>query len=51
MSLVQKDKNRTYYLIKTLKNQLVCCDFLGFIKTVFSYVIYRLFNKGYKLLK
>lgn len=51
MSLVQKDKNRTYYLIKTLKSQLVCCDFLGFIKTVFSYVIYRLFNKGYKLLK
>ena len=50
-AMVQKNKHRFFYLKNLLKKELAILDFKGVIKTLFGFVIFSIFNKGYKLLK
>lgn len=50
-ALVTKDENRFYYLKKLSISQIEVFDFRGFIKTIFGFTSFSVFNKGYKLLK
>jgi glycosyltransferase involved in cell wall biosynthesis len=50
-AMVQNHDRKKYFFIKRLSYQFKSIDFYGFIKTVFGYLIYSFFNKGYKLLK
>ncbi|PVX46619.1 glycosyl transferase family 2 [Flavobacterium sp. 103] len=50
-ALVSNDNKRFYYLRMLFILQLKTLDFKGFIKTIFSFTIFSVFNKGYKLLK
>lgn len=50
-SMVKKDANRFKYFTLLLKQQIKTCDYLGIVKTIFAFIIFRVFNKGYQLLK
>lgn len=50
-ALVKKDEYRFYYLKKLSISQIEDFDFRGFIKTIFGFTSFSVFNKGYKLLK
>lgn len=50
-AMVKNDKYRLFYLKNLLKKELEILDFKGVIKTLFGFVIFSIFNKGYKLLK
>ncbi|MEZ7503848.1 glycosyltransferase family 2 protein [Flavobacterium sp. Arc2] len=50
-ALLRKDDKKIYYLRMLSISQLEVFNFRGFIKTIFGYTIFSIFNKGYKLLK
>lgn len=50
-AMVQKDKHRFFYLNNLIKKELDFFYFRGLIKTLFGFIIFSTFNKGYKLLK
>lgn len=50
-SMVKKDANRFKYFTLLLKQQIKTYDYLGIVKTIFAFIIFRVFNKGYQLLK
>jgi glycosyltransferase involved in cell wall biosynthesis len=50
-ALLLNDKKKEYYIRKLLFSQLKIFDFTGFIKTIFGFTIFSVFNKGYKILK
>lgn len=50
-SMVKKDANRFKYFTLLLKQQIKTCDYLGIVKTIFAFIIFKVFNKGYQLLK
>ena len=49
--MIKKDKNKYYYLKMLVVSQLEMLDFRGFFKTIFGFIVFSFFNKGYKLLK
>ena len=50
-AMIKKDKNKYYYLKMLVVSQLEMLDFRGFFKTIFGFIVFSFFNKGYKLLK
>ena len=50
-ALLLKDDKKFYYLRMLSISQFKVFDFMDFIKTIFSFTIFSVFNKGYKLLK
>ncbi|MCL7753186.1 glycosyltransferase [Polaribacter sp. Z022] len=50
-SLIHKDVKKYYFLKKTLIKQIDLLDFLGFLKTIIAFIVFMLFNRGYKILK
>lgn len=50
-ALLRKDDKKFYYLRILSISQLEVFDLGGFIKTIFGFTIFSIFNKGYKLLK
>ncbi len=48
--LVQGNSQRWYFLKKLLISQVKLYDFGGVLKTLFSFTIFSIFNKGYKFL-
>ena len=50
-SMVKKDANRFKYFTLLLKQQIKTCDCFGLLKTIFAFIVFRVFNKGYQLLK
>lgn len=50
-ALIQNHDKKSYLLRMLLVTQLKISDFNGFIKSIFSFTIFSLFNKGYKFLK
>ena len=50
-SMVKKDANRFKYFTLLLKQQIKTYDYLGIVKTIFAFIIFRVFNKGYQFLK
>ncbi|HSD07368.1 glycosyltransferase family 2 protein [Flavobacterium sp.] len=50
-ALLINDHKKKYYLRMLLVSQLKILDSKGFIKTIFGFVIFSVFGKGYKLLK
>ncbi|MGO4821832.1 MULTISPECIES: glycosyltransferase family 2 protein [unclassified Flavobacterium] len=49
-AMVRRDEHNLYYLKGLLFSQLYLFDFLGVFKTLFAFLVFRIFNKGYKLL-
>lgn len=49
-ALVRKDECKWYYLKHLLKYQIQLLDIMGIMKSVFGFMIYSVFNKGYKYL-
>ena len=50
-AMIKKDKKKYYYLKMLVVSQLEMLDFRGFFKTIFGFIVFSFFNKGYKLLK
>jgi len=50
-ALIQNNYDKSYFLRMLLITQLKTLDFTGLTKTIFGFISYSLFNKGYKLLK
>nr|WP_315190326.1 glycosyltransferase family 2 protein [uncultured Flavobacterium sp.] len=50
-TLVEKHSNRFYFFKMLLTKQFLLYDFIGVFKTIISFTIFSLFNKGYILLK
>lgn len=50
-ALVKKNKHHPYYLKMLVQNQIDLKDWRGLIKTIFGFMVFSVFNKGYKLLK
>lgn len=50
-SMVKKDANRFKYFTLLLKQQIKTCDYFGLLNTIFAFIVFRVFNKGYQLLK
>ena len=50
-SLTKRDSKRYFFLKKLLENQFRLFDFLGIIKTIFGFLVFTIFKKGYILLK
>ena len=50
-AMIKKDKNKYYYLKMLVVSQLEMLDFRGFFKTIFGFIVFSFFNKGYKLFK
>ncbi len=50
-ALLQNNNKKVYYLRMLSISQLEVFDFRGFIKTIFGFTSFSVFNKGYKLLK
>lgn len=50
-ALLQNNNKKFYYLRMLSISQLEDFDFRGFMKTMFGFTIFSVFNKGYKLLK
>ncbi len=50
-ALIQKHPKKYYLLVKTVNLQLKNFNVFSSIKTVFGFIVYVIFNKGYKLLK
>lgn len=50
-ALVQKHNKKFYFFKKLLVKQLNIFDFRGIFYTIFGFVIFQVFNKGYKYLK
>jgi glycosyltransferase involved in cell wall biosynthesis len=50
-ALLLNDNKKFYYLRMLFISQIKILDFSGFIKTIFGFAIFSVFNKGYKLLK
>jgi glycosyltransferase involved in cell wall biosynthesis len=50
-ALFLNDNKKKYYLRMLLVAELKVLDFKSFIKTIFGFTIFSVFNKGYKLLK
>jgi glycosyltransferase involved in cell wall biosynthesis len=50
-SIIKNDVKRFYYLKQLLKRQLILNDYNGIIKTLFGFVFFSIFRKGYKFLK
>lgn len=50
-ALLKKHPKKYYILFKTLNLQLRNHRFLSAIKTIFGFIVYRVFGKGYKLIK
>ncbi len=48
--LFHKKKHKTYYLKHLLMSQYQCNNFLEIPKTIFAYLLFRLFNVGFKYL-
>jgi len=51
LAMIQKHPKRVYFLISLLKRELLLFDFLGFFKTLTGFLVYRIFNRGYRLIK
>jgi glycosyltransferase involved in cell wall biosynthesis len=51
LAMVQNNSNKLYFFVKTLGKQFILLDFSGFFKTIIGFVIFSVFNKGYKFLK
>ncbi|MFV5694957.1 glycosyltransferase family 2 protein [Flavobacterium sp. LB3P122] len=51
LALVQNNNKKVYFFKKLLITQLKLFDFRGIMMTVFGYVFFRLFNKGYVFFK
>ena len=49
-ALVRKDECKWYYLKHLLKYQMQLLDIMGIMKSLFGFMIYSVFNKGYKYL-
>lgn len=49
-ALVKKDKNKMFFLKNLLVYQLKTKDFGAITKTIFGFLFYTIFNKGYKYL-
>ncbi|OAZ05411.1 glycosyltransferase family 2 protein [Flavobacterium succinicans] len=49
-ALVRKDEYKWHYLKGLLKYQMQLLDITGIMKTFFGFILYSLFNKGYKFL-
>lgn len=50
-ALVKKNEHHPYYLKMLVQNQIDLKDWRGLIKTIFGFMVFSVFNKGYKLLK
>ena len=50
-AMILKDKKKYYYLKMLVILQLKRFDFRGFFKTIYGFIVFSFFNKGYKLLK
>jgi glycosyltransferase involved in cell wall biosynthesis len=50
-SLVQNCDHKKYFFKKLVKEQIKLYDFIGIFKTVFGYILFSLFNKGYVFFK
>ena len=48
--MVQGNSQRWYFLKKLLLSQVKLFDFAGILKTLFSFLIFSIFRKGYKFL-
>ncbi|MBF2708232.1 glycosyltransferase family 2 protein [Flavobacterium soyangense] len=48
--MVQGNVQRRYFLKKLLFSQVKLFDFAGILKTLFSFIIFSIFRKGYKFL-
>ena len=49
-ALIRKDEYKWHYLKGLLKYQIQLLDIMGIMKSVFGFMIYSVFNKGYKYL-
>lgn len=50
-AMLKKNKYRYYYLQKLLEKEVKFLNFKELFKTFFGFIMFQLFNKGYKLLK
>jgi glycosyltransferase involved in cell wall biosynthesis len=50
-ALLQKHPKKYYLLFKTLNLQILNCHFLNATKTIFGFLVYTVFGKGYKFIK
>lgn len=51
LAMLQNNRKKNYFFLKTLEKQLLSLDFLGLLKTTIGFVIFSIFKKGYKFLK
>jgi hypothetical protein len=50
-ALIKNHYSKFYFLNKLFIYQMKTLDFFGILKTLFAFLIFKIFNKGYKLLK
>ena len=50
-AMVSNHDSRFYFLTKVLSTQIISFDFINCCKTLFGFVVFSVFGKGYKFLK